>query len=118
MPEAIGIDIGGTHLRAARVEAGGLILAEARRPCDRRPEAVLRDVVALVAELRTPDVAALGRLQPARVRRSESQPTYGAVPALIMYLWALAAFPRVRTPRTSEPRSIRLSEMRRAPRDT
>lgn len=66
MATAVGVDIGGTHLRAARVDASGAILAEARRPCDRRPEAVLRDVLALVAEVRG-DAAALGVGVPCRV---------------------------------------------------
>lgn len=67
MAQAIGIDVGGTHLRAARVDGAGAILAEARRPCDRRPEAVLRDVLALVEEVRAPGVAALGVGLPSRV---------------------------------------------------
>ena len=59
-PTAIGVDIGGTHLRAARVAADGSILARARMKSAADPEAVLAGIMALITEVTAPDVAAIG----------------------------------------------------------
>jgi len=66
-PVAIGIDIGGTNLRAARVAADGTVLARARAASTRDPAEVLARLVALVAEVHTPAVAAIGVGVPGRV---------------------------------------------------
>lgn len=67
MKAAIGIDIGGTQLRAARVTAEGEVVGSRRIATRREPEAVLADCLALIAELRTPEVVALGLGVPGRV---------------------------------------------------
>ncbi|EYD77221.1 hypothetical protein Rumeso_01168 [Rubellimicrobium mesophilum DSM 19309] len=64
---AIGIDIGGTHLRAALVSSKGTILAQRRVATRREPEAVLADCLALVAELRVPEAVGVGIGVPGRV---------------------------------------------------
>jgi glucokinase len=68
MPQiaAIGIDIGGTHLRAARISPSGEILDLVARPT---PEArgIVDEVVALVRSLDAPDVVAIGIGIPGRV---------------------------------------------------
>jgi glucokinase len=66
MAAAIGIDIGGTRLRAARV-AGGLIEARASAPSSPDPHEVLARVLDLVAKVRSPEVAALGIGVPGQV---------------------------------------------------
>ena len=67
MAEAIGIDIGGTHIRAGRIGPAGELLAQAERPSERDARAVLMTCLNLVAEFRTPDVAAVGVGIPGRV---------------------------------------------------
>lgn len=67
MRAAIGIDIGGTHLRAARVSEAGEVLKPRRIATRRAAEAVLEDCLRLIAELRTPEVAAIGIGVPGRV---------------------------------------------------
>ena len=60
---AVGVDVGGTKIAAARVDVGrGTILAARRRPTApaRGADAVLADCHALVGELRSDDVAAVG----------------------------------------------------------
>lgn len=64
---AIGIDIGGTHLRAARVAADGTILARAKAASAADPKAVLKRVEALIAEVRDDMVAGIGIGVPGRV---------------------------------------------------
>jgi glucokinase len=64
---AIGIDIGGTHLRAARIARDGTILARARAASDPDPEVVLARLIGLVAELDDPGVVAIGVGVPGRV---------------------------------------------------
>ena len=66
-PVAIGIDIGGTNLRAARVAADGTVLARARAASTRDPAEVLARLIALIAEVDTPAVAAIGIGVPGRV---------------------------------------------------
>jgi glucokinase len=64
---AIGIDIGGTHIRAAVVAQDGTILARDRAPSDPSPQVVLARCLSLIATLRTPDVAAIGIGVPGQV---------------------------------------------------
>ncbi len=64
---AIGLDIGGTHVRCARVEADGMVQAHLRRPTARRAELLLDDVLDLIARLRVPGTAAVGVGVPGRV---------------------------------------------------
>ena len=57
---AIGVDVGGTNLRAARVRADGTILARARASSVRDPEAVAERLIGLIADVIDPSVAAIG----------------------------------------------------------
>ena len=66
MASCIGIDIGGTRLRAARVR-GGVIEARASAPSSRDPAEVIRRCLTLVAEVRGPDVTAIGIGVPGQV---------------------------------------------------
>ena len=66
MATAIGIDIGGTNLRAARVSSG-VIQALAKMPSSTDPHEVVGRVLALIAKVRTDDVQALGIGVPGRV---------------------------------------------------
>ncbi len=67
MVEAIGIDVGGTNLRAARVSAEGQVLALERLPTRRDGRAVMDDCLRLIAGLMTPQVAGIGIGLPCRV---------------------------------------------------
>ena len=63
MTIAVGVDVGGTKIAAGRVDVQrGAVLAARRRPTApaRGADAVLADCRALVAELRSDDVAAVG----------------------------------------------------------
>ncbi len=64
---AIGIDIGGTRLRAARVR-DGVIEARATAPSSPDPAAVLARCLALVAEVRHDDAVGLGIGVPGQVQ--------------------------------------------------
>ncbi len=64
---AIGIDIGGTNLRAARVSGIGEILDFRSEPITRDPERVLERIAALCRSLDEPGVAGLGIGVPGRV---------------------------------------------------
>lgn len=64
---AIGVDIGGTNLRAARVAADGTVLARARAASHRDPAEVLARLVSLIAEVDAPDVGGIGVGVPGRV---------------------------------------------------
>jgi glucokinase len=66
MASAIGIDIGGTRLRAARIREG-VIEARATAPSSPDPQVVLTRVLDLVAKVRTDEVAALGIGVPGQV---------------------------------------------------
>ncbi|MDZ4086372.1 MAG: hypothetical protein U1E69_06160 [Tabrizicola sp.] len=66
MASAIGIDIGGTRLRAARIR-DGVIEARATAPSSPDPHVVLGRVLDLVAQVRTDDVTALGIGVPGQV---------------------------------------------------
>ena len=72
MAAAIGIDIGGTRLRAARV-AGGVIEARATAPSSPDPLQVLARVLELVAQVREPSVTALGIGVPGQVHAATRQ---------------------------------------------
>ncbi len=73
MPTAIGVDIGGTNLRAARVTNRGEILERISERITRDPETVVGRIIDLVSRLDRPDVAAIGIGVPGRVdaRRQE-----------------------------------------------
>lgn len=64
---AIGIDIGGTNLRAARIAADGTILARARLASARDPAVVVDRLHELIAAMDAPEVAAIGIGVPGRV---------------------------------------------------
>ncbi|WP_082652761.1 ROK family protein [Aureimonas sp. AU12] len=64
---AIGIDIGGTHLRAARVTLGGVIEARARAPSARDQQVVLDRIEEMIAELDDASVVRIGIGVPGRV---------------------------------------------------
>ncbi|MBB3999439.1 ROK family protein [Aureimonas pseudogalii] len=64
---AIGIDIGGTHMRAARVTLDGVIEARARAPSGRDPQLVLRRIEELIAEIDDASVVRIGIGVPGRV---------------------------------------------------
>jgi glucokinase len=67
MASAIGIDIGGTRLRAACV-TDGAITARASAPSSRDPEEVVARCLALVAEVRSAAATALGIGVPGQVQ--------------------------------------------------
>ncbi|RUW95495.1 ROK family protein, partial [Mesorhizobium sp. M8A.F.Ca.ET.059.01.1.1] len=64
---AIGIDIGGTNLRAARISRTGEILKRLSEKSAPDPELVLGRIADMVRLLDTPDVAAIGVGVPGRV---------------------------------------------------
>lgn len=64
---AIGVDIGGTHLRAALVGSDGAILKRARAASSPDPKIVLARVMELIAGLDTEAVKAIGIGVPGRV---------------------------------------------------
>ncbi|WP_244487657.1 MULTISPECIES: ROK family protein [unclassified Aureimonas] len=64
---AIGIDIGGTHLRAARIGADGAILARARAASSPDPETVFSRIEALIEEILDETVTGIGIGVPGRV---------------------------------------------------
>lgn len=64
---AIGIDIGGTHLRAARVSSSGEILERVVEKSAPDPEIVLRRIIDLIGRVDAPDVVGIGIGVPGRV---------------------------------------------------
>lgn len=64
---AIGIDIGGTHLRAARVSEAGEVLASATADSAGEADAVMARCVGLVEQVRAPDVSGIGIGVPGQV---------------------------------------------------
>jgi glucokinase len=68
---ALASAIGGTKIKAARLSAGGEVLAEAAVACPRAPQAVLDACVGLVARPRSPAVVGLGVGVPSRVIAAE-----------------------------------------------
>ncbi|WP_033838683.1 ROK family protein [Mesorhizobium loti] len=67
MPLSIGIDIGGTNLRAARISETGEILKRVSEKSAPYPELVLGRIADMVRLLDTPDVKAIGVGVPGRV---------------------------------------------------
>ena len=68
MPKnAIGIDIGGTNIRAARIAEDGPILARRGLATNREARACLQDCLALIAQLRDEETAAIGIGVPGQV---------------------------------------------------
>lgn len=65
--QAIGIDIGGTHLRAARVAADGTILAVAKAESSHDAETVVSRLLGLIEQVRGPDVQGIGVGVPGQV---------------------------------------------------
>lgn len=65
--EAIGLDIGGTRMRVARIDADGRILDKKIIPGTRDPEKAMALFEELIAGFDTPDVAAIGIGVPGRV---------------------------------------------------
>lgn len=64
---AIGIDIGGTNVRAGRIAADGAILISRRIASSRDPEEMIALLIALISEMDDPSVAAIGIGVPGRV---------------------------------------------------
>jgi glucokinase len=60
MRQAIGIDIGGTGVKAARVGGSGEILARLSQPTAPTSAAILAQLDAMIADLDRPEVAAIG----------------------------------------------------------
>ena len=73
MRSALGVDIGGTNLRVARVTADGRIAERRSESITRDPEAVMARLIGLCRELDDPTVDAIGIGVPGRVdpRRRE-----------------------------------------------
>lgn len=67
MTEAIGIDIGGTNIRAGRVSPDGRLLAVAKAPSAPDAAEVLRRCIDLIGRVTGPDVAAIGIGVPGQV---------------------------------------------------
>ena len=63
---AIAVDLGGTQVRAALVDTGGIIhnRAAVKTEAKAGPQAVLAQIVALVGEMSTPDVQGIGVASP------------------------------------------------------
>jgi len=66
-PDAIGIDVGGTNLRIARVAASGTILDSVSERISRDPRAALARILALARQFDSDDVAGFGVGIPGRV---------------------------------------------------
>ena len=67
MRQAIGMDIGGTGVKAARVDADGRILAHTSEPTGKSASAVIAQVDAMIAALDHTSVCAIGIGVPSRV---------------------------------------------------
>lgn len=65
--EALGVDIGGTNLRVARVHASGAVAASLSERISRDPATALRQIVGLARELDSDTVVGLGVGIPGRV---------------------------------------------------
>jgi glucokinase len=74
MPDAsaIGVDIGGTHVRAARISAAGDVLAWATRPTP-HPAKIADEICALIGSLDDSSVSAIGIGVPGRVDAREGR---------------------------------------------
>ncbi len=73
MPNAIGIDIGGTKTRAARVSAEGRILAHLSAATADGAQAVLASLMGMISELRDDKTTAVGIGAPGRVDAGSGQ---------------------------------------------
>ena len=58
--QSLGIDIGGTHIRAARVDAHGVILARGSAQSSPDPGVVLNRCLDLIAQINGPEVLGIG----------------------------------------------------------
>jgi glucokinase len=67
LPCAIGVDIGGTNLRAARVRSDGSVAERRATAVAGGPRAIVEQVVSAAAELMDPGVVAIGLGVPGRV---------------------------------------------------
>ena len=67
MGEAIGIDVGGTNIKAARVSALGVVLAQASQPTAKSSAAVMAQIDNLIAACDHKNVAGIGIGIPSRV---------------------------------------------------
>ena len=67
MSEAIGIDIGGTNIRAARISASGEIIARIIQPTAKTAPAVLAQIDALIEHISTNSCKSIGIGVPGRV---------------------------------------------------
>ena len=65
--QAIGVDVGGTRLRVALVAADGRIIAKQAGPVERTREAFVPRLIAMIAQVMQPGVAAIGIGLPGRV---------------------------------------------------
>jgi glucokinase len=101
MPTAIGLDIGGTNLRAARV-TNGVITARATAPSSPDPQQVLARCLDLVAQVTTPDVTALGIGVPGQVNAATRQILSGGYVDLSGFDFATAMETATRLPVTIE----------------
>lgn len=70
---AIGVDIGGTRIRVGRVAADGTVSARASMPSTPDANQVLRRCLALIAEVQSSDVAAIGIGVPGEVHADTRQ---------------------------------------------
>lgn len=64
---AIGVDVGGTNIKAARISATGEILAKASQPTGKSPAGVLAQIDVLITQCDHPDVSSIGIGVPSRV---------------------------------------------------
>src|SRR5262245_60415778 len=86
---AIGVDIGGTHVRAARISAAGEVLAWAARPTPATP--LVGDCIGeLVRALDEPSVTAIGVGIPGRVDARDGRILSGGYVDLSAYPLARA----------------------------
>jgi glucokinase len=67
MLEAIGIDLGGTSIRGARVSATGEVLAHLEQATDRSAPAAMAQIEGMIAALDCPQVGCIGIGVPSRV---------------------------------------------------
>jgi len=64
---AIGVDVGGTHIRAGRIDASGAVLSWSREATAGSPRDAAMQIAAMVRSIADPSVAAVGIGVPGRV---------------------------------------------------
>lgn len=64
---AIGVDVGGTHIRAGRIDASGAVLSWSRQATAGSPRDAASQIAAMVRSIADPSVAAVGIGVPGRV---------------------------------------------------